>query len=315
MRSPLTYSEQCTLLKRIDAGSLASRWRSELGINWQPPSGVDQLQYWRDDTTGLHFYAPAEAAADAQLYIQLQRFPWYYMEDKWEFEKALSHLKSLSINSASRVLEIGSGQGSFLKLARERGIHVSGVELNPEGAESARKQGYTVYQTDLVSLQAEDSGLWDVICAFQVLEHLSQPRAFLEQALSILRPGGILIISVPNASVAQQLDPERNDLLDQAPHHMSHWDERVFRSLESFLPFKVQEMTSEPLASYHIDYFVECWTRQLVNRLGTTRRKLLLNRLTTPLLKNSLSLGLRRLVKGHTLLVCMEKTDRHENVA
>lgn len=305
MHSPLLNSAKCTLLKRIDFTQVRQRWQAELGISWQPESEIRQLEYWRDESTGLHFYSPDQAAGDAGLYSQLQHFPWYYMQEKWEFSKALKLLKSLP--TGSRVLEIGVGQGAFLSKAYGAGLHISGMELNPAGAKAASKKGYTIIEKDMATLYAEDPSPWDAICAFQVLEHLPNPRLFFDQAIALLKPGGLLILSVPNAEVARKLDPECNDLLDQPPHHMSHWDEGVFRSLESFLPLKLINVAFEPLAQHHISWFVGSWSQRLRSQAGQLIGKVVLNRLSIPVVESALNMGLRLFVRGHTLLVCFEK--------
>lgn len=307
MQSPLMRSATCTLLKTIDSHQLSQRWQDELGISWVPPSAIEQLEYWRDESTGLHFYSPSQAAGDASLYSQLQLFSWYYMEEKWEFDKALEFLKSFPIGS--RVLEIGVGQGAFLGKACGAGLQISGMELNPVGAKAAREKGFTIIEKDMASLYADDPTPWDAICAFQVLEHLPNPRPFLDQAISLLKPGGLLILSVPNAEVSRNLDPERNDLLDQPPHHMTHWNEGVFRSLESFLPLKLINVSFEPLAPYHIGRFVGSWSKRLRMQAGQLTGQAILNRLSIPVVEIALKMGLRSFVRGHTLLVCFGKTE------
>jgi SAM-dependent methyltransferase len=306
MQSPLSNSDKCTLLKTVDALRLSDRWMTELGINWLPPAAIRELQYWRDEDTGFQFYSPPGAAGDADLYSLLQSFPWYYMDEKWEFSAALKLLEPLS--SGSRVLEIGVGQGAFLKKAWDAGLLISGMELNPAGARAARDMGFIIVEKDMAALHAEDPIPWDAVCAFQVLEHLAEPGVFLEQALALLNPGGLLILSVPNAAVARKLDPERINLLDQPPHHMSHWDEGVFRSLETFLPLKLKHVAFEPLAPYHISWFVGSWAQRLRGLLGQIGGKILLNRFTIPVVKKALAIGLRQMVRGHTLLVCFEKS-------
>jgi SAM-dependent methyltransferase len=306
MKSPLTGFDNCTVVKSLDPLTISKRWDSELGILWKPPCEIHSLLYWRDADTGLYFYSPSDVAGDSDLYSQLQSFPWYYMDEKWEFDAALRLLQSLP--SGSRVLEIGVGQGAFLEKAQRAGLQICGMELNPAGAQAARDKGFKIVEKDMAALHEEDPTLWDAICAFQVLEHLPEPRIFLDQAIALLKPGGLLILSVPNAAIARQLDPERNDLLDQPPHHMSHWDEGVFRCLESFLPLKLMDVAFEPLATYHIGWFVGSWAKRLRRQIGQFGGKLILNRATMPFLQKVLALGLRQLVRGHTLFVCFEKT-------
>lgn len=306
MFSPLSGSGRCLLIKKLCISDLKIRWKSELGIDWKPNPNISELKYWLDESTGLYFYTPADVAGDASLYEQLQRFRWYYMEDKWEFIAALNFLKPLPPDA--RVLEIGSGDGAFLKKARDSGYDVAGIELNPIAANAAKALGFTVYNCDISNLHCHDSHLWDSICAFQLLEHIPFPRLFLDQVIKLLKPGGFLLLSVPNAAVVRRLDPLRVDLLDQPPHHMSHWDKSVFKSLESLFPLRLVAATYEPLAPYHVDWFASSWLAELQPRFCRIPCWFFFRRAIKLLIVVILRLGFRHLVRGHTLLVCLQRT-------
>lgn len=307
MISPLSGSDDCTLIKNIDAKRIASRWREELGVDWVPTKSAEEIQYWVDNRSGFCFYTPASAAGDESLYLQLQKFPWYYMEEKWEFRYALQLLRKYRLNGKPNVLEVGVGRGAFLKQAQAYDNDISGVELNSEGAQAARCIGFTIFEQDLKSIGTNLAESFDAVCAFQVLEHLPNPKNFLEEALALLKQDGFLILSVPNSEVACRLDPGRNDLLDQPPHHMTHWSKDAFYFLEKILPVRVADVAFEPLAVYHIDWFIGSWLKAFEASAGSYARRILFNRLSLPLLKKLLALGGRKLVKGHTLLVCLQK--------
>lgn len=307
MIGPLSGSDDCTLIKTINAQAIASRWRKELGVEWLPAESVSEIQYWIDNKSGLCYYTPALAAGEESLYLQLQKFPWYYMEEKWEFRQALHLLRKHRRNRQHKVLEVGVGRGAFLKQAKACGIDISGVELNNEGAESARRMGFRIFEQNLGSLSTNFAESFDAVCAFQVLEHLPNPKSFLEQALALLKQDGLLILSVPNSEVAKQIDPERNELLDQPPHHMSHWSKEVFNFLEEILPVRVINVAFEPLAHYHVDWFLWSWFKAFEVSAGRNARRLVFNRLSLPLFRSVLGLGARKLIKGHTLIVCLQK--------
>ena len=308
MKSPLSGAE-CSLLKTTDLELVRQRWWEAMNINWDPPKGVDLIEYWHDPLTGFAFYSPPQLAGNASLYEQLQRFEWYYMPDKWEFVQALSWIESKRLGR--RLLEVGVGHGFFLQQARAKGLEPTGVELNPCAAASARAIGFEVLMEPLAQIRKQmGDGSWDVICSFQVLEHLSDPLSFLQDAAALLRPNGALILSVPNADVAVQLDPLRErDLLDQPPHHMGHWSPGVFRFLPSTLPLALESLTYEPLAPQHVEWFVASWSRQWRTALPRGVGKCLINGWTQALIRCFLQLGLRRLVRGHTMIALYRRID------
>lgn len=236
-----------------------------------------------------------------ELYSQLEKFDWYYMEDKWEFSAALD-----LFHDASAVLEVGVGEGHFLQAARNKGHSVQGVELNPQGAARARAMDFEIHELLLDELKEKTDQRFDVICAFQVLEHVPDPRKFLEGMMGMLKPGGKMVLSVPNAAVMRKIDPHNQELLNKPPHHMGHWDENVFRALEHFLPVKVRSVHREPLATYHVGWIVNGYLRNFLVPLGKTVSRLLVNRYSTLPLQWLVRAGFRKYLPGHTLLVELE---------
>ena len=306
MKSPLSGAE-CSLLNTIEVEYIRRRWLEAMNIVWDPKSSSQRVEYWLDSMSGFAFYTPTDLAGEAPLYEQLQEFDWYYMPDKWEFRQALAWIQALPCSQS--LLEVGVGKGFFLQHARHAGLVPTGVELNPKAAASARALGFEVLMDPLdVIKQQLGEGNWDVICSFQVLEHLPNPLAFLADAAALLRANGALILSVPNGDVARQLDPQRErDLLDQPPHHMGHWSGEVFRYLPEVLPLRLEALAYEPLAPHHVEWFVASWSRQWRVALPRPLGRLVVNRWSQSLLQCCLQLGLRRFVRGHTLMAQFRK--------
>jgi SAM-dependent methyltransferase len=98
-----------------------------------------------------------------------------------------------------RVLEIGCGCGGLGRLLKERGHHVTGIELVPAAADEARRRLDHVLTADV-----EVDGLpfppdsFDAIVCADVLEHLVDPWRVLRQAAGVLAPGGVVVASIPN---------------------------------------------------------------------------------------------------------------------
>jgi SAM-dependent methyltransferase len=102
-----------------------------------------------------------------------------------------------------RVLDLGCGgghNGALLKSAGAR--EVWGVELDPGAAREAGKRLDRVIVRDLAELDPADLGdePFDAILASDVLEHLDDAEGVLARAVTRLRPGGAVVISLPNVS-------------------------------------------------------------------------------------------------------------------
>lgn len=304
MLSPLTRASNTVHISSHCPQYIAERWATELGIEVGADfRNLSSIDYWRCNATGLHWYTPAEAAGRSGLYSQLETRDWYYMANKWEFYAALDAINGKQ--GSCEILEVGVGFGHFLTLATEKGHKASGVEMNKTAVQRVRAQGYQVYEGDLISLSRQTDARFDVVCAFQVLEHVPDPGDFLQGMIAVLRPGGKVILSIPNAAVMRRIDPRREGLLNQPPHHMSHWDEGVFKAMENLFPLEVAQVRREPLAPYHVRWFVEAYLRHSLSRVAPLDRYLA-NRFTMLPIQWLLRTGIRRLVPGHTLFVVLE---------
>ncbi len=104
----------------------------------------------------------------------------------------------------ARILDVGSGSGEWLAALQQAGHRVSGVEPDPYYGEYARRQyGVEVETAGILDLQRPENS-FDVITLFHVLEHLPDPLAALLKFRGWLRPGGLLIIEVPNTNCRHQ---------------------------------------------------------------------------------------------------------------
>jgi 2-polyprenyl-3-methyl-5-hydroxy-6-metoxy-1,4-benzoquinol methylase len=101
------------------------------------------------------------------------------------------------------LLDIGCGSGTFLHLAQAHGYIPHGMDISAKAVEIAHRQyGYTARQGEIGSRIWDDCH-FDFITMFHVLEHLRDPKEALRYAGQLLRPGGLLIIQVPNISSLQ----------------------------------------------------------------------------------------------------------------
>ncbi len=95
-----------------------------------------------------------------------------------------------------RILDIGSGPGYFLEAGRMRGWDVLGFEPSRIAADYTASRGIAVVNGFFSADKAP--GRFDVISMNLVLEHLRDPIGLVEQAKSVLAPGGLLFVSSPN---------------------------------------------------------------------------------------------------------------------
>lgn len=134
-------------------------------------------------------------------------------------EKILLDLES-RFPQRGKLLEIGSSYGGFLAEAKRRGWNVTGIELSEKSAEYGRsKLGVTICTGRLEDHFAKLKGQFDVVTAFHVIEHVSEPLEFLEKCRGLLRPGGLLFLKTPNIdSIAARMAGPLWQWLDPPAH-------------------------------------------------------------------------------------------------
>jgi SAM-dependent methyltransferase len=144
----------------------------------------------------------------------------------------------------SRLLDVGCGSGDIVKLAGESGLEARGVEFSAEAVRYAREtRGLEVREGTLESAALPEGSL-DGVSLFHVLEHLPDPVGTLREVRRVLKPGGLVLIQVPNfASWQARLFGARWHAVE-APRHFHHFTPET-------LTRAVQAAGLEPVAIDH----------------------------------------------------------------
>lgn len=119
----------------------------------------------------------------------------------------------------ARLLDVGCGSGTYLKLMRNLGWQVRGVELDIGAVQTARRAGLDVRQGAMDEVDPELDGVFDVVTIGHVIEHTHDPVAALRGAWRVLKPHGIVWIGTPNLdSLGARLFRSRWRALDPPRH-------------------------------------------------------------------------------------------------
>lgn len=136
-------------------------------------------------------------AAYAEM-ASVQNEHWWYVARRQILNQ---QLRRLALPPVADILEVGSGTGANLALLARFG-RVTGLEMEPHAIELARQSLGPRNDIRLVCGRCPDDldalgQRFDLICLFDVLEHIAHDREALEQLRRLLRPGGYLLLTVP----------------------------------------------------------------------------------------------------------------------
>jgi GT2 family glycosyltransferase/2-polyprenyl-3-methyl-5-hydroxy-6-metoxy-1,4-benzoquinol methylase/glycosyltransferase involved in cell wall biosynthesis len=107
------------------------------------------------------------------------------------------------VPQGAEVLDVGCASGSFAVALRRKGCRVTGIEPDAAAAAVARSRCDVLLEGEVETMLARGllpAGAFDVVILADVLEHLVDPSAVLAQLRPVLRPGGFLLASLPNAT-------------------------------------------------------------------------------------------------------------------
>ncbi|MGH9663169.1 MAG: class I SAM-dependent methyltransferase [Bryobacteraceae bacterium] len=192
-----------------------------------PPLPEELGRYYPED----YWFAAGETAA-ARLEETYRRF---VLRDHVGFvRRAL-----LASGESGVVLDVGCGGGLFLKMLKESGVSVAGLDFSREAAGIAwRSNGVPAVCGSLAKAPFARKSC-AIVTMFHVLEHLYDPASYLETARELLQANGRLVIQVPNASCWQfLLFGERWNGVD-VPRHLTNFRKRDIERLLDHCGFEV----------------------------------------------------------------------------
>jgi 2-polyprenyl-3-methyl-5-hydroxy-6-metoxy-1,4-benzoquinol methylase len=185
---------------------------------------------------------------ETEEYYTMSKKDLVDIENKWglRWRHVLRTIRHFS-GERIKLLDVGAGNGYFMKLARdEYGYDSKGVGISETEIKFARDiTGVEVIHEDIKYHKAN----YEIVTCFNVIEHVVDPRDFLKSLSDRVLPGGLLVLSTPNTTCLrsrlrglskwERVDP---------PHHINLFPKKALRLLLKEYGYK--ELNYETLSTY-----------------------------------------------------------------
>jgi SAM-dependent methyltransferase len=119
-------------------------------------------------------------------------YVWRYGQDR-----RLAMIEQYAPLEGQRILDTGCGVGMYVRAFRQFSEQVYGIDVDPDKIAEASRELPHLQVAPAESLPFED-GFFDVVLSHEVWEHVKDDRAAAREAVRVLRPGGRLVVFVPN---------------------------------------------------------------------------------------------------------------------
>jgi SAM-dependent methyltransferase len=310
---PVCSSRQGLILYSVDAAQAAQHYilrevdqerhdalRGHIESQWAQPT----CDVVRCGSCGFVFADPF-VAGDARFYeLAYQRTG--YPKWKWEFQQTRDALAALQADGQLgefQLLEIGAGNGAFVKRIAPSLTPKENVlctEFSEYGRDAIEQYGIRCVSQDVRSLPRDEfSGRFDVICMFQVLEHVDRLDELFQQLAAISRSTGHLFIGVPNDRRIE-FNELHGSLLDMPPNHVGRWNRTAFEHIARRHGWRIADFASErePAMNKVRQFAAYRYGRKSQDRRSLANR---VNRLAVGRLKR----GLQAVVAGGYLALAL----------
>ena len=148
-----------------------------------------------------------------------------------------------------RLLDAGCGGGEFLALAQGAGWSGVGFDYEERMIARARARGVEAHASTFEDFCASRrEGEFDAAVLFDVLEHTPEPAELVDRLAPLLKPGGVLAVTLPNARRPLPFVREEHDY---PPHHFTRWTPEALRG---FLERRGFEVARQDAAALKVSY-------------------------------------------------------------
>jgi SAM-dependent methyltransferase len=177
--------------------------------------------------------------------------------------KRIAQIRLDEIEQFSRkgsLLEVGFGSGAVLVLAKQRGWQVVGLGIEHGCVDQINAKGIQAHKSSILDYGG-GIGTFDVVAMYSVIEHALDPIAYLNAAYRLLKPGGLLVLRLP--------DTEAEGPIASLIAHVYHFDAHTIMVLLRRCSFEILQISDFAVWKPK-RYPSELWNMNVISRKGST---------------------------------------------
>jgi SAM-dependent methyltransferase len=164
-----------------------------------------------------------------------------------------------------RVLDVGCADGRLLDWYRASAagdrIETHGIEMDESAADVARRRGHRVVSGRFEVDRELESGRFDLMLAFHVIEHVEDPEAFARRASELLAPGGLLVVTTPNWDSPDARRFRGHWGGNHFPRHWTLFDPRTLEELARATGLELERVEFQPNPIFWV-WTCHSWLRE-----------------------------------------------------
>ncbi len=180
----------------------------------------------------------------------------YHMVRKYMLGRKRKLVEKAAGSIKGNILDVGTGTGYFLNEMKSHGWRVTGTERSSEAREFSKQKFNLSLKPDEELFRLSDQS-FDVITLWHVLEHIHRISENMEAFSRLLKPGGKLIIAVPNRTSFDAGKYNEYWAAWDVPRHLWHFAPKNMRLLAEKHGFEVKSMHNMPFDSFYVSILSE----------------------------------------------------------
>jgi 2-polyprenyl-3-methyl-5-hydroxy-6-metoxy-1,4-benzoquinol methylase len=211
-----------------------------------------EYKLYHCDRCDLEFWTPLEFVKEIYENEELWCYGEFHQGTIDLKDDHLMFLRSYEGKAdGSKLLDIGCGNGSFIYKAKELGFDVYGIDIDSKSIQAAKeklglKNVYNMSLDEFVEYAKKEGLKFDVITFFQVLEHQTDPKGFIQKVKELLNSGGKVVGAVPNRNRLFAEFSRSGRTYDFPPHHFLWFNKNALENIFLINSFKVRVSKLKP---------------------------------------------------------------------